>query len=272
MPKKRIIFTLLYNEGMFSLSRNFRLQKVGNIHWIIKNYDFSNISFCIDELLILNVSRSQGYSNKFLEDIELLSKEIFIPIAIGGGVRTIEDARKIFASGADKVVINTLMDSDQDVIHKIALEFGEQSIVISVDVKNESGPSFSVWHNNGEKCSNLNLCSFLRRLSSMPIGEIYLNSIDNDGTGNGYCIDLLGSIPDHLTMPVILSGGVGNYRHFIDGLKSKKVDAVATAHLFNFIGDGLCDSRLRLIQYGFDFPKWDVAQKKNLRNCLADLV
>ena len=140
---------------------------------------------------------------------------------------------------------------------------------MSIDTKKESQDDFSVWHNNGEKLSRFNLNELLHYLSEIPIGEIYLNSIDNDGTGNGYCVGLLNSIPKGIKTPIILAGGVGNYKHFIEGLDSKKIDAVATALLFNFISDGLCNARLELIEHGFDLPIWDIEYKRKLKDCLV---
>jgi len=265
--KKRIIFTLLYKDGNFMLSRNFRLQKVGDIKWLLKNYDFSNIIFSIDELIILDVSRGGRNSNKFIEHVKILAKECFIPIAIGGGVVTLKQAEDLFLSGADKVVLNTVLSIDPIVVEEIAKQFGSQSIVASVDVKMSEG-AYRIYIKNGTVQLRMTALAWLQELASMPIGEIYLNSIDRDGTGQGYLYDLIGILPPASNIPVIFAGGVGNYHHLLDGMREQKLDAVATAHLFNFVGNGLSDARDNLIKEGVVLPKWDrnimIELKKNI--------
>jgi imidazole glycerol-phosphate synthase subunit HisF len=256
MLKKRVIFTLLYNNGSFMLSRNFRLQKVGDLSWLKENYNFSKIAFSIDELIILDVTRGEQNEDKFYHHVRSLTEECFVPIAAGGGIRTLEQARKLLRSGADKIVINTLMYEKPDIITEISKEFGQQSIVISVDTKLVDG-RFTVWTNNGSVLQKENLTSCLKNIEKLPVGELYLNSIDQDGTGQGYKVELLDYLSSSFPVPVIISGGAGKYSHFSEILKDNRVDAVATAHLFNFIGDGLEKSRKKLLDGGINLPSWD---------------
>ena len=267
MHKKRIIFTLLYDDGFFMLSRNFRLQKVGDLQWLKKNYNFSHIAFSIDELIILDVTRGERNEDKFYDCVKSLSEECFIPIAAGGGIRTLEQGRKLLFFGADKVVLNYLVIKNPDIVSEIAKEFGQQSIVASVDVK-ITGQEFTTWIDNGGVKCEQNLPKILNNIESLPIGELYLNSIDRDGTGNGFQIELLDCVPNLFPIPVILAGGAGKYMHFSEALKDARVDAVATAHLFNFIGDGLEENRNKLINENFDLVKWNVNLVTNLRKCL----
>lgn len=267
MLKKRVIFTLLYDSGYFMLSRNFRLQKVGNMQWLKKNYNFSHIAFSIDELIILDVTREERNEELFHEHVRLLNDESFVPIAAGGGIREVEQARKLLHSGADKVVINTLLIEDVDVISEIAEEFGQQSIVASVDVKLING-DFTVWTHNGNVKQNVSLTKWLENIDTLPIGEVYLNSVDRDGTGFGYLTELIEQIPDLFSIPVILAGGAGKYPHFSEALNYKHVDAVATANLLNFIGDGLEKSRQQLIDEDFNLPVWNINLATSLNNCL----
>ena len=267
MLKKRVIFTLLYDNGHFMLSRNFSLQKVGNIQWLKKNYNFSHISFSIDELIILDVTRGDRNEEIFLEHLRLLNDESFVPIAAGGGIREVNQARKLLHSGADKAVINTLLIEDVGAILEIAEEFGQQSIVASVDVKLING-DFTVWTHNGSVMQNINLNKWLENIATLPIGEVYLNSIDRDGTGHGYLTELIEQIPDLFSIPVILAGGAGKYSHFLEVLQDDRVDAVATANLLNFIGDGLKKSRQELLDEEFNLPIWDVNLATDLKNCL----
>ena len=270
MLKKRVIFVLLYDSGTFMLSRNFRLQKVGDLRWLKENYDFSRIAFSIDELIILDVSRGDRDEEKFREHVRSLSGECFIPIAAGGGIRNIEQARKLLHSGADKIVVNSLLAKDKGAIIKIASEFGQQCLIASVDVKKATN-GLRVWVENGTAELSTPLPEYLKNITSLPIGELYLNSMDRDGTGQGYDYDLLDSLPTPMHIPVILVGGAGKDAHLIEGLNDSRVDAVGTAHLFNFVGDGLINARNTLYKINVNLAKWDIQVAINLKGCVGDI-
>ena len=135
MLKKRLIFTLLHDSGNFMLSRNFRLQKVGDLNWLKRNYDFQKISFYIDELIILDVSRKDRSIEKFCEILKEISYGCFVPISSGGGIRSMNDAKKILRSGADKIILNTTLFEDFKLVKELSREFGQQCIVGSLDIK-----------------------------------------------------------------------------------------------------------------------------------------
>jgi len=270
MLKKRVIFVLLYDKGTFMLSRNFRLQKVGDLRWLKENYDFSRIAFSIDELIILDVSRGDRDEEKFCEHVRSLSGECFIPIAAGGGIRNIEQAQKLLYSGADKIVVNSLLAKDEDAITKIASKFGQQCLVASVDVK-KTGDGLRCFVENGTTMLSTSLAKYLKDIILLPIGELYLNSMDRDGTGQGYDYDLLDSLPTPMHIPVILAGGAGKDTHLIEGLNDGRVDAVGTAHLFNFVGDGLINARNSLYKIGMNLAKWDIQAAMSLKGCLLGI-
>lgn len=263
MLKKRVIFTLLYDRGSFMLSRNFRLQKVGDLRWLQKNYNFSNVSFSIDELIILDVSRGERDPERFCEHVKAMTDGCFVPIAAGGGVRTLDQAWKLLRSGADKVTINSLIGADHGAIAEMASAFGAQCLVVSVDAKLIEG-KFIVFTDNGAVSTGIELHAWLDHIARLPVGEIYLNSMDRDGTGQGYILDLLAHIPSSLTVPIILAGGAGKPMHLEEGLKDPRVDAVATAHLFNFVGDGLHKARQYLTTNGLNLTQWDRTQAASL--------
>ncbi len=258
MLKKRLIFTLLYNDGYFMLSRNFRLQKVGDLHWLKSNYNFSHISFSIDELIVLDVTRGERNANAFCESLKSLTEGCFVPIAAGGGVRTTEQARSLLRSGADKVVVNTPLFENETLIEELASEFGQQCVVGSVDIKRTLDGVYQVWSHYGSQCLPGSAAYRIEEITTKPVGEIYLNSMDRDGTGQGYDLNMLNLLPKVMPKPVILAGGVGNAIHLAEGLADPRVDAVATAHLFNFVGDGLKQARQSLIDRGVDLPVWDI--------------
>jgi cyclase len=253
MAKKRLIFTLLYDNGSFMLSRNFRLQKIGDLKWLETNYGFSEVGYSIDELIVLDVSRTLRNRQAFCETLKALTFDCFAPIAAGGGINSVEEAHDLLRSGADKVVVNTALHTNPDLISKLATEFGRQCIVASLDCKYLDN-TYRLVTNNGSETIDLDLPQFLAEISSLPVGEIYLNSVDRDGTGNGYDFKLLDCLPKSIEVPVILAGGVGNSKHLAEGLSDHRVDAVATANLLNFMGNGLALARAELIDTNFDLP------------------
>jgi len=257
--KKRIIFSLLYDSGWFVLSRNFRLQRVGNLEWLQRHYDFSHISFFIDELIVLDVSRTGQNLEAFRQTLEALTEGCFVPIAAGGGIRSTEEARQLLRSGADKVVINTGLFESPELARDLAKEFGQQCVVGSVDVKATEG-TYQIHTACGSRALGKPGLHALPELIDGQIGELYLNSIDRDGTGKGYDLALLDHLPPELSVPVIMAGGVGNASHLEEGFRDPRVNAVATAHLFNFVGNGLARARQSLIANGAQLASWPEKQ------------
>lgn len=256
MLKKRIIFTLLYDSGSFVLSRNFRLQRVGSLEWLQRNYNFAHIAFFIDELIILDVTRGDKNLERFCDSLKALTSGCFVPIAAGGGIRSVEDARNLLRSGADKVVINTPLFTGTDLARELVEEFGQQCVVGSVDLKRMSNSTYRVVTDKGRMLIDMDPREAMGWLKNKTIGELYLNSIDRDGTGQGYDFGVLDVLPGDLSIPVILAGGVGNGTHLSAGIRDSRVDAVATAHLFNFVGEGLQRAREALIQQGAALAIW----------------
>lgn len=260
-----MIFTLLYNHGAFMLSRNFRLQKVGDLRWLQVNYDFSRVSFSIDELIVLDVSRGDRDISRFCDHLKALTEGCFVPIAAGGGVRSVDQAKTLLRSGADKIVVNTPLFNNQGLIDKLAAEFGQQCVVASIDAKYAPGIGYQVWTENATRCIEGTLVEWLNKISQYRVGDLYLNSIDRDGTGRGYDLGITNQLPESMPMPVIIAGGAGKYHHLAEGLSWAPVDAVATAHLFNFVGDGLEHARRELINGGYNLPVWNRSAAWELR-------
>lgn len=265
MVKKRLIFALIYNDGYFMLSRNFRLQRVGDLQWLEKHYDFQSIAFSIDELIILDVSRKGENLERFCEHIKAMTYGCFVPIAAGGGIRKVSDARALLNSGADKIVINTILHEDSNLVKELISIYGGQCIIGSVDLK-KKGDSFNVMVKNGFQELKIAPAEYIRKICDLGIGEIYLNSIDRDGTGQGYLLDTLGLVGESIRIPIILAGGAGNYHHLLEGIRLNSVSAVATANLFNFIGNGLPLAREALIAEGVALAEWSQGREIELKN------
>lgn len=268
MLKKRIIFTLLYANGDFVLSRNFRLQRVGDIEWLERNYNFRKIAFHIDELVVLNVSRDKGDWGDFCAALKKLSAGCFVPIAAGGGIRSKEEAIALLDSGADKIVVNTMLMESEKTIRDLVTAFGRQCLVGSLDLKRSSGEGYCAYVENGTRMIESSVTDEIRRLSDGLVGELYLNSIDRDGTGQGFDFEILDLVPSGCSVPIILAGGAGNSQHLQAGLRRSSVDAVATANLLNFVGDGLAKARANIIDSGVPLASWpsieDVASTLNI--------
>lgn len=270
MLKKRLIFILFYCDGYFMQSRNFSLQRVGDINWIKTNYNFSHISFYIDELIIIDVSRQNSQSEDFYITLEKISSESFVPISAGGGIRDIEQARKCLRSGADKIILNYCLYENLNIVHNLASEFGEQCIVASIDVKkNLKMNSYDVFRSFGQYQVSNDFVETLNKVLLLPVGELFINSIDKDGTGQGLDFELLDTINCDLPKPLIFAGGIGNTNHFIEGFNSSKIDAIATGNLFNFIGNSLKNSREALIKTDILLPNWNYEAFNNLKKIFS---
>jgi len=261
---KRIIYALLYNNGEFHLSRNFRLQKVGDINWLKNNFGFGETCDFIDELMILNVTRNSDEKDKkkFLNDVNKLREKIFVPITLGGGIRSLNHAKLYFENGADKVMINYLSHSDKQICQSIANIFGDQALSVMVDYKIIE--NHIVTFINGGKEKSYDFKEYIEQLKSFQFGELILNSINNDGTGYGFDEDIVKLIPNTLKNPILLMGGAGKPEHFYEILKHKKVAGAVTANLFNFLGNGLELSRNFSIEKGIKIIQFSNINEKNI--------
>lgn len=255
MLRKRIIFSLIYSDGFFNQSRNFRLQKVGNLRWLEKNYKFQDVSRSLDELIVINASKVDKNIEKFAITLETLVDSIFIPITAGGGIRCLSHAKVLFDSGADKILLNTTLHTDKQLVRDLVDKYGSQSIVASIDYKIISNEP-RVYIEDGSKELDINLKDYLEDILRLNVGEIYFNSIDQDGTGFGYDLDTFLGLKNNINIPIILAGGAGNEKHLSSGLELDSVDAVATANLFNFIGDGIPKARQALLDKGINIACW----------------
>ncbi len=237
MINKRIIFSLLYSNGFFFLSRNFRLQKIGDLNWLEKNYSFHETCEYIDELTFILVTKNPDEKeiSNFFKNIAILREKIFAPIMIGGSIRNIKDVRNCFENGADKILINT-ESRNKNFINEISKIYGNQAITVMLDYK---GKSNNVFTENGTKDINLTIDKILHEIKDYNFGEIILHSMDKDGTGNGFDLNLINKIKYLPNKPVLLMGGAGKPEHIVEALKNNKVSGAVTANLLNFIGDGL---------------------------------
>lgn len=249
-------FALLYAEGSFHLSRNFNLQAVGNLDWLMENYEFESIARSIDELLILNVGRGVIDWADFIGTVRQLVRRCFMPVAVGGGIRHEEQARQLFENGADKVVLNSAFFSDPSLIQHLTNNYGAQSIVASLDFRRNDGDEARIFVKGGAEDTGIDLAKAVAEIARLGAGELYLTSIDRDGTGMGYDLAALELAHACCDLPIIAAGGADTVERLAEGLESGFVSGVSTAHLFNFMCDGLREARRQLITGGIPLSRW----------------
>ena len=257
MVKRRLIFTLLMQNGVYMLSRNFSLQGVGDKDWISSHYNFDAIAFSIDELIVLNVDRGGKNVPLFAENLTKLNAHCFMPITSGGGIRNLEHAKLLLRAGSDKLTVNTPLFEDPELVKGLVKNFGSQCIVASIDYKKKSSGQTEVFFCDGERSAGMDVARAAALAESLGCGEIYLTSMDRDGTGQGYDLEVIQKISEISKVPVIASGGVGKYEHLAEGVLSAKADAVSTANLFNFIEDGLTEARECMQNSGIEMAVWE---------------
>jgi cyclase len=263
MLKPRLIFTLLYANGVFNLSRNFNLQMVGDWNWLKNNYEFESIAQSIDELVVINVGGGDTDFNEFCNQVEILGKFCFMPLAAGGMIRSKEQASKLFNSGADKIVLNSPFFNNENLVREIIQSYGSQAVMSSIDFKKLPDGKYMTFIENGTLSTGIDLNSAVKNIQIIGAGELYLTSIDRDGTGFGYDLEALEIANKNCQLPIIASGGADTYDKLIEGLQLGEISAVSTSHLFNFICDGLKDARESMIAEGISLSKWSF---NNLNN------
>ncbi len=256
MVKDRLIFSLLMDNGTYMLARNFKLQKVGNLEWIQDNYDVDAILYSIDELLVLNVDREQKSLDTFTENLIELTKHCFMPVAAGGGIRSVEDAYQIINAGADKIILNSTLIKDKKLVKDLVKIFGSQCIVASIDYKIEDN-QIKTYINNATEDSGLDIFEAVNNAIELNVGEIYLNSIGREGTGQGLDIETVRKVTDICKIPVIAAGGIERTDQFTQGIKDAGAQGVAASDLLYFMGDSLTVSRSSMQEDGCDMATWE---------------
>ncbi|MAJ23264.1 MAG: imidazole glycerol phosphate synthase subunit HisF [Candidatus Pelagibacter sp. TMED64] len=231
MLKNRIIPCLDVKNGRVVKGINFvDLVDAGNPVEQAKIYDNQGA----DELCFLDITASSEDRDILLNTVNETAKECFMPLTVGGGVRTIEDIRKLLLAGADKVSINTAAVNNKNLVKESAEKFGSQCIVVAIDAKKIKENKWEIYTHGGRKATGIDALKFAEKMETMGAGEILLTSMDRDGTKKGYDLDLTKKISKHINIPVIASGGVGNLEHLYQGIKIGKASAVLAASIFHF--------------------------------------
>jgi cyclase len=230
--RKRIIPCLDVNAGRVVKGVQFvDLVDAGDPVEVARRYDAQGA----DELTFLDITASSDDRNIILDIVAATAEQVFMPLTVGGGVRTLDDIHNLLRAGADKVSVNTTAVNNPDFITEASQRFGEQCIVVAIDAKRRlSGDGWEVYIHGGRTPTGLDVVEWAKQMEGNGAGEILLTSMDSDGAKKGYDIPLTRAVSDAVTIPVIASGGVGNLEHLYEGLTAGGADAVLAASIFHF--------------------------------------
>ncbi len=228
---KRIIPCLDVHAGRVVKGVQFvELRDAGDPVEVARRYDEAGA----DEIAFLDITASSDARDTIVEIIERVADQVFIPLTVGGGVRAIDDVRKLLNAGADKVSINTAAVENPELVEKSARRFGSQAIVVAIDARAAGPGRWEVYTHGGRKARGLDAVEWARTMVLRGAGEILLTSMDRDGTKSGFDLALTRAVSDAVPVPVIASGGVGTLEHLAEGIEQGRADAVLAASVFHF--------------------------------------
>ncbi|HEV2145979.1 MAG TPA: imidazole glycerol phosphate synthase cyclase subunit [Longimicrobiaceae bacterium] len=251
MLKRRIIpIQLLVGGRLVKTVRFGAYRDVGDPVASSKVYNAQNA----DELVFLNIDREDRSVAPMLRLLERVSEEVFMPLALGGGIRSVDDASRLIRAGADKVVVNSAVYRDPDVLRGIADRFGAQAVVVGIDVRrNAESGRYVPYSDCGRRREEVGLDEHVERVVEHGAGEILVNSIDRDGTMEGYDLELIRRVVERSPAPVIGCGGAGHYNHLKEGFLEAGASALACGSLFNFGDNNPIRAKAFLTNYGIPF-------------------
>lgn len=231
MLKIRIMPTLLYKEPTLVKGVSFdSWRRVGSVMQAVKIYNMREV----DELVFLDITASKENRRPDFELIDDIADECFMPLTVGGGVKTIDDFRNLLTVGADKIAINSAAVENPDLIRLAADKFGSQCVVVSIDYKKNTQGEMEVYSYSGTKPTGIKLFDFAKQVVEFGAGELLITSIDRDGTMKGYDIETIRMISDNIEIPIIASGGAGSYEDIFQVITEANVEAIAAASIFHF--------------------------------------
>jgi cyclase len=247
MLKVRVIPCLDVKDGRVVKGVNFvDLRDAGDPVEHAKIYDAAGA----DELCFLDITASSDNRDTLLDVVAKTAEQCFMPLTVGGGVRSLDDIRRLLLAGADKVSINTTAVRDPEFIKAAALKFGSQCIVVAVDAKQTLPDRYEVFTHGGRNATGLEVITWAERMANSGAGEILLTSMDRDGTREGFDLALTRRVADRLGIPVIASGGVGSLDHLVDGVKEGHASAVLAASIFHYGEATVAEAKARLLSAG----------------------
>jgi len=248
MLAKRIIPCLDVTAGRVVKGVNFvELRDAGDPVEVAARYNEQGA----DELTFLDITATSDGRDLMLHIVEAVASQVFIPLTVGGGVRTVDDVRRLLNAGADKVSFNSAAVADPQLIRDASAKYGAQCIVVAIDAKRRAGPAgWDVYTHGGRRNTGLDAVDWARRMVECGAGEILLTSMDRDGTRAGFDLELTRAVSDAVSVPVIASGGVGTLEHLADGIQIGGADAVLAASIFHYGEHTVAEAKAVLARRG----------------------
>lgn len=249
MEKRRLIGCLVVKDGLVVQSINFQKYfPVGRPEIAI---EFLN-GWGIDEIVLLDIdATAQGRPPDFAM-VERVAQKCFVPLTVGGGIHSLEDMRRLIRFGADKIAINTAAIETPNLIREASAILGNQCIVISMDVRKNKKGKYEVYRDSGQTPTALHPVDFAQRVEKLNAGEIFLTSIERDGSKKGYDLELIRMVSEAVSIPVIACGGVGHPKHFVEGFKEGQAMAIAAANYFHFTEHSVTVTKAFLKEHGIE--------------------
>lgn len=227
MLRKRLITVLTFVDGVLFRTKQFDPDYRYTLNFVD--------AWSVDEIVVLDVTRpDQGERENFFKVVRGFAERCFVPLAAGGGVRGMDDVRRLLDAGADKVTVNTGALERPELITEIASAYGAQCAVVSMDAKRDANGDSEVYSSFGSKATGLTPANWAAEAERRGAGEILVTSIDRDGSLSGYDLDLCREVATAVSVPVLIAGGAGNWKHFVEGFTEGKADGVCTANIYHF--------------------------------------
>jgi imidazole glycerol-phosphate synthase subunit HisF len=223
----RLITVLTFNDGVLFRTKLFNPDYRYTLNFVD--------SWSVDEIVILDVTRpGQGDRSNFEAVVKKFASQCFVPLAVGGGIRSMDDVRRMIALGADKVVVNTALGERPELLGEIAQQYGRQCVVCSVDARRDTAGRYEAFTHFATQATGSDAAAWAQRAEDLGAGEILVTSVERDGTLSGYDLELCRKVVDAVHLPVLICGGAGKWQHFVDGFVEGGASAVCTANIYHF--------------------------------------
>ena len=242
MLRHRLVTVLTFNDGTLFRTKLFQ-----------PDYRYTHNfvdSWQVDEIVMLDVTRNGGSNQAFSDVVTKFARECFVPLAIGGGIRNLGDVQRFMAVGGDKVVVNSGAVERPELITEIAEAYGSQCGVLSIDARKKSNGSYEVFAGCGSKATGLEPAAWAKRAEGLGAGEIMITSIERDGSLQGYDLELCKRVSDAVSVPVLVLGGAGSWKHFVEGIEKGGASAVCTQNIYHFTESSILSAKKFLADRG----------------------